>query len=176
MSNKALFVDRDGVVNKDFGYVHKKEQLKFVEGIFKLCRKASKLDYKVIIVTNQAGIGRGYYSEDDFKNFMEIIKLKFISKGITIDAVYFCPHHPEHGLNRYKKNCAFRKPNPGMIIKALNDFDLDASKCVMVGDRITDIQAGQQSGIKKLFMLTNSSNIIHSINCEFITALKMVKL
>ena len=154
---------------------NKKEQLKYVEGIFKLCRKASKLDYKIIIVTNQAGIGRGYYSEDGFKNFMEIIKLQFISKGITIDAVYFCPHHPEHGLNRYKKNCAFRKPNPGMIIKALNDFDLDASKCVMVGDRITDIQAGQQSGIKKLFMLTNSSNIIHNINCEFITALKMVK-
>ena len=75
MSNKALFLDRDGVVNEDFGYVHKKEQLKYVEGIFNLCLKASKLDYKIIIVTNQAGIGRGYYSEDDFKKFMEIIKI-----------------------------------------------------------------------------------------------------
>lgn len=176
MSNKALFLDRDGVVNEDFGYVHKKEQLKYVEGIFNLCLKASKLDYKIIIVTNQAGIGRGYYSEDDFKKFMEIIKLQFTSKGITINAVYFCPHHPKHGLNRYKKNCAFRKPNPGMIKKALTDFNLDASKCIMVGDSITDMQAGQQSGINKLFMLTNSSNIINNINCEFITNLKTVKL
>ena len=176
MSNKALFLDRDGVVNEDFGYVHKKEQLKYVEGIFKLCLKAIKLDYKIIIVTNQAGIGRGYYSEDDFKRLMDIVKLEFIGKGIMIDAVYFCPHHPVHGLNQYKKNCWFRKPNPGMIKKALTDFNLDASKCIMVGDNITDMQAGQQSGINKLFMLTNSRNIINNTNCEFITNLKMVKL
>ena len=100
---KALFLDRDGVINEDFGYVYKKDDFKFKKGIFKLLTKAKNLGFSFFIVTNQSGIGRGFYNEKDFKSLTYWVKEQFNKKGIIIQKTYFCPHHPIHGVGSYKK-------------------------------------------------------------------------
>lgn len=143
----ALFLDRDGVINIDHGYVCRQEDFKFVDGIFELCRHARKLGYLILVVTNQAGIGRGYYTEQDFLKLTEWMCGIFGTEGIVIDKVYFCPSHPEHGVGKYKVDSPFRKPGPGMILQAAVEFDVDLARSVLVGDKETDIQAGVAAGV-----------------------------
>lgn len=162
MKRKALFLDRDGVINKDFGYVCEVERLEYVDGIFELCRKAKSKGYLIIVITNQAGIGRGYYSEQQFLDFMDIIKAKFIEEDCQIDAVYYCPHHPTAGIGEYRKNCKSRKPNNGMILRAEGDFSIDQENSILVGDKPSDIQAGSDSGIKNLYLFTG--NKVSAVN------------
>lgn len=146
--NRALFLDRDGVINVNHGYVHKPENFDFIDGIFDICRCAKENGYLLIIVTNQAGIGRGYYTEQDFHNLTEWMKAQFASQGAEISGVYFCPDHPEHGLGQYKRESPFRKPAPGMILAAAQDFDIDLTESVLIGDKSSDISAGTAAGIK----------------------------
>ena len=162
MKRRALFLDRDGVINKDFGYVYEVERLEYVDGIFELSRKAKSKGYLIIVITNQAGIGRGYYSEQQFLDFMDIIKAKFIKEDCEIDAVYYCPHHPTAGIGEYRKNCKSRKPNNGMILRANKDFSIDQENSILVGDKSSDIQAGLDSGIKNLYLFT--SNKVSAVN------------
>jgi D-glycero-D-manno-heptose 1,7-bisphosphate phosphatase len=162
MKRKALFLDRDGVINKDFGYVCEVERLEYVDGIFDLCRKAKSKGYLIIVITNQAGIGRGYYSEKQFLDFMDIIKANFIEEDCQIDAVYYCPHHPTAGIGEYRMNCKSRKPNNGMILQADKDFSIDQENSILVGDKPSDIQAGVDSGIKNLYLFT--SNKVSAVN------------
>jgi D-glycero-D-manno-heptose 1,7-bisphosphate phosphatase len=143
----ALFLDRDGVINVDHAYVSKPENFEFVEGIFDLCRTANRLGYLIFVVTNQAGIGRGYYTEQDFLKLTEWMCGAFQSQGIVIHKVYFCPSHPEHGVGKYKVDSSFRKPGPGMILQAAEEFDIDLTRSVVVGDKETDIQAGVAAGV-----------------------------
>src|ERR1700733_13038705 len=103
MSGRALFLDRDGVVNEEVGYLHRTEEVRFVEGIFSLCRTAISLGYRLIVVTNQAGIARGFYTEADFHALMDFIQAELRTQGIRFDAVYHCPYHPEHGVGPYKR-------------------------------------------------------------------------
>lgn len=152
MTNRAVFLDRDGVVNVDHGYVHKKENFEFVDGIFDLCKKAYKLGYLIIIVTNQSGIGRGYYTKKDFFKISEWMKDCFMDKGISISKIYFCPHHEDAKLIEYKKVCDFRKPNPGMIHKAIKEFEIDPKKSILVGDNSSDIEAGIKAGVNQNFL------------------------
>ena len=147
MSRPALFLDRDGVINIDHAYVCKPENFEFVDHIFELCRTAKRLGYLIFVVTNQAGIGRGYYSEQDFLKLTEWMCGVFKSQGILIDKVYFCPFHPEHGVGHYKIDSPFRKPAPGMIQQASQEFDVDLAKSVLVGDKESDIQAGITAGV-----------------------------
>ncbi|MBO3030407.1 D-glycero-alpha-D-manno-heptose-1,7-bisphosphate 7-phosphatase [Burkholderia pseudomallei] len=147
MKNRALFLDRDGVINRDDGYVFEIEKFVFLDGIFELAGAAKALGYLSIVVTNQAGIGRGYYSEDDFFCLSDWMKGVFATEGAPIDGVYFCPTHPEHGIGRYKVESRFRKPNPGMILAAQHDFDLDLGASLLVGDKESDIQAGSTAGV-----------------------------
>lgn len=159
MKNKALFLDRDGVINIDNGYVYKINEYEFIDGIFEFVKIFYDLGYKIIIVTNQSGIGRGYFTEADFEVIMKFVKETFLKKNIKIDKVYHCPHHPTEGIGLYKKNCNFRKPNPGMILDAVNQFNIDASNSILVGDSLSDINAGISSKIGKNFLLnfTNSN-------------------
>ena len=143
----ALFLDRDGVINLDHGYVVKPQDFEFVDGIFDLCRAAKKRGYWVFVVTNQAGIGRGYYSERDFLSLTDWMCVKFAAEGADIDKVYFCPTHPEFGLGRYKVVSPFRKPGPGMIRQAAREFDAYLSGSILVGDRESDIAAGIAAGV-----------------------------
>lgn len=156
MKKAALFLDRDGVINTDHGYVYKPEDIEFVDGIFELVSHAKKANYLIIIVTNQAGIGRGLYTENDFFSLMDWMKTKFIDAGGGIDAIYFCPFHPEHGLGEYKKVSACRKPAPGMLIEAQNDFDIDFEHSIFIGDKRSDMQAGQSAGVATLLHLSDT--------------------
>ena len=142
-----MFLDRDGVINIDHAYVSKKENFEFVEGIFDLCRGAKQLDFLICVITNQAGIGRGYYTEHDFLELTDWMCRIFSEEGSAIDKVYFCPTHPIHGINEYKVNSLFRKPAPGMILQAAQEFGIDLTKSVLVGDKETDIQAGIAAGV-----------------------------
>src|ERR1043165_5019258 len=118
MTRRALFLDRDGVINADRGYVGTRGEFEYVEGIFDLCRYATDLGFLLLVVTNQAGIARGYYSERDFLALTEWMCETFRERGAPIAKVYFCPSHPEHGLGEYKRESSFRKPGPGMILQA----------------------------------------------------------
>jgi len=147
MRRPALFLDRDGVINVDHGYVHRPETVEFVDGIFELCRHARSLGYLIFVVTNQAGIGRGYYGEDDFLALTDWMRRRFDAEGAAIDKVYFCPFHPEHGIGQYKLDSPFRKPGPGMILQAADEFGVDLARSVLVGDNETDIRAGLAAGV-----------------------------
>ncbi len=143
----ALFLDRDGVINIDNAYVNRPEDFIFTDGIFKLCSKASKLGYLIFVITNQSGIGRGLYTEDDFLKLSDWMNQIFKTRGINIDKVYFCPFHPEHGVGDYRRVSSCRKPAPGMIYKAVKEFGVDLERSVLVGDHETDIQAGVAAGV-----------------------------
>lgn len=150
MGRSALFLDRDGVVNVDHAYVHKPENFEFIDGIFELVTAANKAGYLVVIVTNQAGIGRGYYSEADFHALTRWMHDQFSLRGAKIDAVYFCPYHPEYGVGLYKRETDCRKPGAGMLLQAASDYGIDLNASLMIGDKITDMQAGKRAGVGTL--------------------------
>ena len=153
MSRPALFLDRDGVINVDHGYVHKPEDVEFVDGIFELVAAAKKAGCLVVVVTNQAGIGRGYYSEADFHKLMDWMKASFAELGGQIDAVYFCPFHPEHGIGEYRRESDCRKPGPGMLLQAQRDLNIDMGRSIFVGDKPSDMAAGRAARVRTLLHL-----------------------
>jgi D-glycero-D-manno-heptose 1,7-bisphosphate phosphatase len=153
MKERALFLDRDGVVNVDSGYTHRQDQFAFIPGIFELVAEATRRGYKTFIVTNQAGIGRGYYTEQDFWTLMDWVTEKFAEAGGSIQRTYFCPHHPEHGVGPYHQECACRKPAPGMLLQAAHDYDIDLGHSVFLGDKKTDMAAGRAAGVGALLYM-----------------------
>ncbi|MBR7960223.1 D-glycero-beta-D-manno-heptose 1,7-bisphosphate 7-phosphatase [Burkholderia latens] len=152
MKRKALFLDRDGVINVDHGYVHRRQDCVFVDGIFDLVRRANAAGYQVLIVTNQAGIARGYFSETQFDAFMTWMRDAFGALGARIDRVYFCPHHPDAGMGAYKQACTCRKPQPGMFEAARRDLGLDMSASIMIGDKPSDLDAAARAGVGHRFL------------------------
>ncbi len=157
--HKALFLDRDGVINVDVGFAHRPEQIRFMDGIFELCRAAKAKEYLIIVATNQSGIGRGYFSEDDFLSVMDWIKAQFAIQDILIDAVYFCPHHPQEGKGPYRQDCQDRKPNPGMFLQAQREHRIDMARSLLIGDHERDLQAGKNAGVGRLLILGRTAPI-----------------
>ena len=155
--NKALFLDRDGVVNVEVDYLYKVEDFVFVEGILELCRYYASLDFLIIIVTNQSGIARGYYSEEDFQTLSAWMIDEFKKHSITISKVYHCPHHPD-----ISGACECRKPKPQMLLEAKKEFDIDMKKSLMVGDKERDILAALNAGVEETFLLCESEQKIKS--------------
>jgi D-glycero-D-manno-heptose 1,7-bisphosphate phosphatase len=147
VASRALFLDRDGVINHDSGYTSDVENFRFIDGIFDVCRAAKKMGYLLIVITNQAGIGRGYYSEQDFSILTKWMCDQFESEGALIHDVFYCPYHPEDGVGHYKKDSFDRKPNPGMLLRAAEKHELDLNVSVMIGDKSSDIQAANQAGV-----------------------------
>lgn len=147
MRRPALFLDRDGVINIDHGYVCRPEDFEFVDGIFEVVAAARQAGYLVVVVTNQAGIGRGYYTEADFHRLMDWVKAEFAARGGGIDAVYFCPYHPDHGVGEYRRDSDCRKPAPGMFLRAADDLDIDMARSIMVGDKASDAEAARAAGV-----------------------------
>lgn len=154
--NRALFLDRDGVINEDYGYIYQPQQVSFVEGIFELCRYAHLLNYLILVVTNQSGIGRGYFLQEDFLILMDWMDKQFTEQGCPITQVYFCPYHPTEGLGEYRRDSTWRKPGPGMILAAAQDFNIHLADSVLVGDSTRDILAGQAAGV--------GSNLLYAPN------------
>lgn len=155
MSRKALFLDRDGVINEDKGFVHTPAQVEFIPGIFDLVRRANQLDYLVIVITNQSGIGRGLYSEQVFHALMDWISGRFDDVGAKLDGIYFCAEPPSKSPRRITTESC-RKPNPSMLLLAKADFDIDLTASVLVGDRWSDVEAGLRAGVSNLFQLRGS--------------------
>jgi D-glycero-D-manno-heptose 1,7-bisphosphate phosphatase len=145
--NVALFLDRDGVINVDHGYVSTAERTEFINGIFSLVRTTNRLGYRVVIVTNQAGIARGFYTEQQFHEYMAWVRAQFARHGGKIDAIFHCPHHPTEGIGGYLTECICRKPAPGMILEAQRVLDLDLSQSILLGDKDSDVQAGIRAGV-----------------------------
>jgi D-glycero-D-manno-heptose 1,7-bisphosphate phosphatase len=144
----ALFLDRDGVINVDRGYVHRPEQLEFVPGIFELARFwTNELKRPIVVVTNQSGIGRGYFDERAYADLTRWMCDRFEAERTEIARVYHCPYHPLHGIGAYRCDHPWRKPNPGMILQAASDLGLDLTRSAIVGDHISDIEAGASAGI-----------------------------
>jgi D-glycero-D-manno-heptose 1,7-bisphosphate phosphatase len=152
----ALFLDRDGVINEEVDYLWTPDRCHLVEGIVPLLRTANQLGYFVAVVTNQAGIGRGMYTEADFHSLMDYIAEKLLELGVHFDAVYFSPFHPVHGLGEYKRETSCRKPGPGMMLQAAREHGLDLARSILVGDRCTDLQAGAAAGIGTLYLFGNT--------------------
>jgi len=153
MKRPALFLDRDGVINIDHGYVHRPVDVEFLDGIFELVAEAKRAGYLVVVVTNQAGIGRGYYSEADFQELMDWMKSRFVEHGGQIDAVYFCPYHPEHGVGKYLRESDCRKPAPGMLLQAQRELDIDMERSILIGDKPSDMTAGLAAGVGTCFAI-----------------------
>jgi D-glycero-D-manno-heptose 1,7-bisphosphate phosphatase len=153
---KALFLDRDGVINEEANYLWRREDVRFVSGIFSLCRAAQSLGYKIVVVTNQAGIGRGMYSEADFHGLMEWMGAEFAREHVTLDAVYFSPYHPEHGIGHYRRDHEDRKPGTGMLRRAAVDLGIVLADSILVGDRCTDIAAANAANLRQAFLITGT--------------------
>jgi D-glycero-D-manno-heptose 1,7-bisphosphate phosphatase len=142
----ALFLDRDGIINVDHGYVHRHEQFEFVPGIFALARHAAAVGWPVVVVTNQAGIGRGLFDEAAFHELTQWMCARFAAERAPIARVYHCPYHPEFGLGAYRLDHPWRKPRPGRILQAAADLGLDLPASALVGDAMTDVAAAAAAG------------------------------
>lgn len=153
--NKVAFFDRDGTINVEVNYLYKIKDFKFIDGIPELIKSFNDAGFKVIVITNQAGIARGYYSENDMHKLHKHINLQLSKYGACIDAFYFCPHHPD-----FTGECECRKPKVGMIEKAIKDFDIDVSKSILLGDKSWDIEAGEKCGIQSYYIDSYMNNII----------------
>lgn len=145
--NKALILDRDGVINEERNYVYKPEDVVFIDGIFELCRYFAERTYLIIVITNQSGIGRGMYSESDYIALERWMDGEFRKQGVSIARTYCCPFHPTDGIGDYKRDSFDRKPNPGMIQQAQKEFNLDLRRCILIGDKESDIEAGLRAGV-----------------------------
>ena len=144
--SKILFLDRDGVVNMDKNFVSRIEDVVFVEGIFQLCKYFEEQNYQIVIATNQSGIGRGLFSEQDFYAIMSFILEEFKRHSIEVLACFHCPHGPDD-------NCTCRKPLPGLFNQALQQFNIGAENCISIGDRERDIEAALAAGISQNYFL-----------------------
>lgn len=155
----ALFLDRDGIINIDYGHVGTRDRFRFTDNIFSLVIAANALGYLVVVVTNQAGIGRGLYTLGEFKKLSDWMCQKCEDNGAKIDAVYFSPFHPTAGQGSYLLDEGTRKPKPGMIFEAVLDLNINLEKSVMVGDQISDMQAAINAGIPDNFLLASGRNL-----------------
>tara|TARA_A200000113_G_scaffold124598_1_gene112183 strand:+ start:3367 stop:3930 length:564 start_codon:yes stop_codon:yes gene_type:complete len=154
---RALFLDRDGVINVDHGYVGKYDEFDFMEGIFDAVLFFQTKGFLPVVVTNQSGIARGYYTESDFEVLMERVQKDFSFHGIHSLPIYFCPHHLDGKIPQYTTKCTCRKPAPGMLLSAAQDLDLDLANSVLVGDSWRDIQAADAAGLKQSFFLSKDN-------------------
>ena len=138
---KAVFLDRDGVINLDIGYFSQIKNFELIEGVISTCSRLKQMGFLLVVVTNQSGIAREFYSVEDYLHLTQWMEKKFADEGVYFDKILYCPDHPDV----LKKECWDRKPNPGMLLKAKDMFDIDMTHSFLVGDKLTDIQAGKNA-------------------------------
>lgn len=149
MTGKAAFLDRDGVLIVDRGYPHRREHLVFVKGAGAAVRRLHEAGYRVVVATNQSGVARGYFTEAQMEEFHRLMVEALAAEGAQIDAVYACPYLPEARVEAYRHpDHPDRKPNPGMLLRAIDDLELDAAQCIMIGDKPSDVEAARRAGVR----------------------------
>lgn len=149
----AAFLDRDGVINLDRGYVYRAEDFEFVRGVFEGAHTLQSLGFVLVIATNQSGIGRGLYSEADLMVVNGWLQGQFEQHAIRISGFYHCPHHPTDAVGQHRRECDCRKPAPGMLLRAAAELQLDLARSAMFGDRESDLQAAAAAGVPLRFLL-----------------------
>ncbi|CDU02704.1 D,D-heptose 1,7-bisphosphate phosphatase [Vibrio coralliirubri] len=147
LSKPAVFLDRDGVINVDHGYVHDEHDFEYIDGVFEAAKAFKDMGYLLVLVTNQSGIARGMFSEDRFLSLTQWMDWNFVDNGVELDGIYYCPHHAEHGIGDYKQDCECRKPKPGMFISARDFLKIDMANSVMIGDKAEDMMAAEAAGV-----------------------------
>ena len=162
MPIKTIFLDRDGIINKEVNYLHKIDEFQFIDGIFDSCLFLINLGYEIIIITNQSGIARGYYTERDYQNLTQWMLRKFNEKNIKILDIFHCPHGPD-------STCFCRKPKPGMFLEAKSKYNINMKKSWMIGDNERDILAANSAGISKTILLDkNHTKLLSESKSDFI--------
>ena len=152
LKNKALFLDRDGVINKNFGYVFSIKNFVWLKNVKRAIKYAYNKKYLIIVITNQSGVARGIYTENDVKKLHKEVNKELKKINCKIHDFFYCPFHPKYGNRKYRKNSYLRKPNPGMILKAVKKWNIDLSKSLMIGDEKTDMIAAKKSNVRLLFI------------------------
>lgn len=169
----AIFIDRDGVINEDLGYVYQPKFFIFKPEIFQLIRYANKAKISIFVVTNQSGVARGFFTIDDVHHLHNYMISELQKKNLFLEHIYVCPHLKDGVIEKYSKDCNCRKPNPGMILSAASDFDIDLSRSILIGDKLTDVQAGIRAQITKNYLISkklvddpdnNDIKHVHSIS------------
>ena len=164
LMNKAVFLDRDGTINVEKNYLFKIEDFEFLPGVIEALKLFQENGYKLIIITNQSGIARGYYTEEDFHKLNDWMIDTLKKYGIYIDAVYYCPHHPDAINQEYRMDCQCRKPNIGLFIKAAEEFNIDLSKSIAIGDKIRDCSICSTTSCSGYLIGNNeSTDIINAV-------------
>lgn len=148
MKSKAVFFDRDGVLNVDVAYLYKIEDLRWIDGAREAVAYLTQQGYKIFIVTNQSGIARGYYTVEQMEKLHSYMQQEITACGGRIDRIYYCPHHPEGSVAQYSCTCSCRKPKPGMLLQALNEYDIDKEQSFLIGDGKRDVEAAEAAGVK----------------------------
>lgn len=156
--NSCLFLDRDGVINYDYGYIDSFERFDLIPGVLSSLKEISSRNIHIIIITNQSGIARGIFNEDEYMLLTSKILDMFTKERIFISKVYTCPHHPKAKIKKYKKNCNCRKPMPGLILNAIKEFNIDLNKSIFIGDKRSDMEAAINAGIKNIFKIDNGND------------------
>ncbi len=154
--NKAVFIDKDGTLIIDIPYNVNPALIRFQPGAVEALRELREHGYLLILISNQSGVAHGYFGEDDLQNLKVELQRMLELCGVALDAIYFCPHHPEGKVTRYAVECACRKPNAGMLLQAAADFKIDLTRSWMIGDILNDVEAGHRAGCRTI--LINNGN------------------
>lgn len=143
----AIFLDRDGTINVDHGYVHEIDKFQFIDGVIDACCELKEMGFALVLVTNQSGIARGMFTEEQFLSLTEWMDWSLADRGVDLDGIYFCPHHPDGSVAEFSEACECRKPLPGMLLQAQSEINIDMASSYMVGDKIEDMQAALAANI-----------------------------
>jgi D-glycero-D-manno-heptose 1,7-bisphosphate phosphatase len=166
VKQRAVFLDRDGTLIRDIPYAHRAADLHLLDNAVAGLRSFVALGFKLIVVTNQSGIGRGYFTEEDMRHFHEALEGQLRAEGVELTAIYYCPYHPTAGIGPYRRPSELRKPGPGMLLRAERHYDLDLAASYMIGDRERDIVAGQAAGCHTILVRDANGAIPADLNAR----------
>ena len=152
--NRAVFLDRDGTINRDVGYLNSPSQVELIDGSALAVKRLKDAGFLVVVISNQSGIARGLIEEEAVGRIHETLSGMLRAEGADVDGFYYCPHHPEGVLDRFRCKCSCRKPEPGLVLKASEDLDIDLSRSYVVGDKVSDVQLAYKTGCVGVMVLT----------------------